>query len=239
MTGDGIERPASEPPPRGASMPVAVVALAVLFGTSIWFSINAVAADLATALGATTADIGRLTGAVQLGFIVGTLALSLSGLADRYRASRIVAVSAVLGACFNAATTIDGGGLAGVAALRFAVGLCIAGIYPLGMKLIVSWSPARAGASLSLLIGMLILGTALPHGVRFVGAAWSWQPVVLCSSALALVAAGLMLALGDGPHLPSAGRRPEGGPAARLRVFRIPRFRASALGYFGHMWELY
>ena len=23
------------------------------------------------------------------------------------------------------------------------------------------------------------------------------------------------------------------------RVFRVPEFRASALGYFGHMWELY
>ena len=27
--------------------------------------------------------------------------------------------------------------------------------------------------------------------------------------------------------------------AGVLQVFRLPRFRASALGYFGHMWELY
>jgi hypothetical protein len=40
--------------------------------------------------------------AVQLGFILGTLGFSLSGLADRFAASRIFAVCAVLGAAANA-----------------------------------------------------------------------------------------------------------------------------------------
>jgi hypothetical protein len=52
------------------------------------------------------------------------------------------------------------------------------------------------------------------------------------------VAAGLVLRLGDGPHL-----KPASGGSARwgavMRSFGIPAFRASALGYFGHMWELY
>ena len=49
----------------------------------------------------------------------------------------------------------------------------------------------------------------------------------------------MIASLGDGPHLARSG------PAARVRVarvldaFRVPAFRASALGYFGHMWELY
>jgi predicted MFS family arabinose efflux permease len=86
---------------------------------------------------------------------------------------------------------------------------------------------------------MLTLGTALPHGVRFLETGWGWQATVLVSSGLAVLAAGLISRLGDGPHLV---RKP-GTPPLRLgrvlHTFAEPRFRASALGYFGHMWELY
>jgi hypothetical protein len=43
------------------------------------------------------------------------------------------------------------------------------------MKLVVSWVPERAGAALAWLVGMLTLGTALPHGIRLAGVGWSWQ----------------------------------------------------------------
>jgi MFS family permease len=220
--------------------PVPVIAFAQLLGTSLWFSANAAADDLARAWGATPADIGTLTNAVQLGFIAGTLLIALSGLADRFAASRIFGVSALAGAAFNAAFALGAEGVAGGALLRFGVGLSLAGIYPLGMKLIVSWAPERAGAALAWLVGMLTLGTALPHGLRLAGAGWPWQGVMLASSALALVAAVMIVRLGDGPHL-----KPPGGRAASARAggvwqaFRLPVFRASAFGYFGHMWELY
>jgi predicted MFS family arabinose efflux permease len=74
--------------------------------------------------------------------------------------------------------------------------------------------------------------------VRAGGAAWPWSEVVLASSVLALVGAVLVARLGDGPHLKrGAGRRVGWGDV--VKAFRIPAFRASALGYFGHMWELY
>jgi predicted MFS family arabinose efflux permease len=123
--------------------------------------------------------------------------------------------------------------------LRFAVGLCLAGVYPLGMKLVVSWVPERAGAALAQLVGMLTLGTALPHGIRLAGAGWSWQATLLVSSGLALLAAVMIFRLGDGPHLK---RRHDAPPLRMGRVlyaFSVPEFRASALGYFGHQWELY
>jgi hypothetical protein len=40
----------------------------------------------------------------------------------------------------------------------------------------------------------------------------------------------------DGPYLRKAARF---DPRAIAAIFRSPRFRASAFGYFGHMWELY
>ena len=225
--------------------PVVLIVLAQLFGTSLWFSANAAADDLIRQWGIAAGDIGTLTNAVQFGFIAGTLGFALSGLADRFPASRIFAVCAVLGAVANAAFALLAGDLASGVPLRFAVGLCLAGVYPLGMKLVVTWVPERAGQALSWLVGMLTLGTALPHGVRFAGSLLPgggnlpWQATLLVASGLALLAAVLIFRLGDGPHL----RRAHGAPPLRLgrvlHTLSIGDFRASAFGYFGHQWELY
>ena len=51
-------------------------------------------------------------------------------------------------------------------ALRFAVGFLLAGVYPVGMKIAASWYRERLGAVMGVLIGALVLGTALPHGLR-------------------------------------------------------------------------
>ena len=74
-------------------MPVLpIIVIAQLFGTSLWFSANSAGADLMRAWQLQPSDLGQLTNAVQLGFIAGTLGFSLSGLADRFAASRIFAV---------------------------------------------------------------------------------------------------------------------------------------------------
>lgn len=235
--------PSTKTHPKGlvanASGPILIVALAQLLGTSLWFSVNSAADDLRRAWGATAADIGLLTGAVQLGFILGTLTLALGGIADRFAASRIFVCSAILGALFNASFSLLSQGVVSGVALRFVVGVCLAGIYPLGMKLIVSWNPERAGASIALLVGMLTLGTALPHALRSIGFGLPWQYVILASSALATMAAAMIFALGDGPHLPVALPRQPSQKSSLSTTFRIPAFRAASLGYFGHMWELY
>lgn len=218
---------------------IAVIVIAQLFGTSLWFSANSAADDLTRLWGLTPAGIGWLTNAVQAGFIVGTLLFAFSGWADRFAASRIFAVCSVLGALFNGLFATFSVGLESALWFRFAVGLSLAGIYPLGMKLIVSWNPESAGRSLGLLVGMLTLGTALPHGIRMAGAMFSWQAVILTSSALALVGALMVGLLGDGPHLK---RRDPKSPRVQGKVFsafRVAEFRGSAFGYFGHMWELY
>ena len=217
---------------------VALIVVAEFLGTSLWFSANAAADDLERAWGLHAADVGTLTSAVQLGFIAGTLFFALSGLADRYPASRIFAVCAVIGAASNAGFALVAEGLADAWAWRFTTGVALAGIYPVGMKLVVSWAPEASGEALGWLVGMLTLGTALPHAVRALGGGWSWSFVVLTSSMLALVAAAMVLRLGDGPHLrlSSGADRRWGGV---MRAFRVAPFRASAFGYFGHMWELY
>lgn len=218
--------------------PVSVIVLAQLCSTSLWFSANSAADDLQRLWSLSSADLGWLTNAVQAGFICGTLVFALSGLADRFAASRIFAVCSVLGALFNAAFALFSDGLASAMVFRFLVGLSLAGIYPLGMKLIFGWDPKRAGQSLGLLVGMLTLGTALPHGLRALGGGAEWQTVILASSVLALLGAVAVATLGDGPHLKHVAAVTSARPSA-FSAFRVPAFRASALGYFGHMWELY
>lgn len=219
---------------------LAIIVIAQLFGTSLWFSANSASDALMRDWGMGPGELGWLTSAVQLGFIGGTLGFAISGLADRFAASRIFVVCAVLGALFNAGFALLADGVGQAFWYRLAVGLCLAGIYPMGMKLIVSWVGGKAGWALGLLVGMLTLGTALPHGIRAAGAGLAWQPVVLVSSVLALLAAVLIGSMGDGPYLQrkaADAARPGWGKV--FGVFGLPAFRASAFGYFGHMWELY
>jgi predicted MFS family arabinose efflux permease len=46
----------------------------------------------------------------------------------------------------------------------------------------------------------------------------------------------LVFVTGDGPHLP---RRHDVRMGHVFAAFRVPAYRGAALGYFGHMWELY
>ncbi len=83
--------------------PLAVIVVAQLFGTALWFSVNGVGLSLTRELGLTEADLGRLTMATQAGFILGTLLIAATGLADRFPASRVFTVAALLGTLVNGA----------------------------------------------------------------------------------------------------------------------------------------
>ena len=218
---------------------VALIVCAQWLGTSLWFSPNSAADDLMQVWQIGPSQFAWLIAATQAGFITGTLYLAYSGWADRYSTSRIFAMACVLGAVLNAMLAVGGNGFESGLVLRFAVGICLAGIYPLGMKMIVGWVGGKSGSALGLLVGMLTLGTALPHGVRALGASLPWQTVIQVSSVLALAGAALVFFLGDGPYLKKSDGQRSASLGKAFGVFRIPDFRAAALGYFGHMWELY
>lgn len=218
---------------------VGLIVLAQWLGTSLWFSPNSAADDLMLAWQIGSAQFAWLIAATQAGFIAGTLWLAWSGWADRYSTSRLFAMACIAGAVVNAGFSGSWTDFNSGLVFRFVVGLCLAGIYPLGMKMIVGWVGARSSSALGLLVGMLTLGTALPHGVRALGASLPWQSVIQVSSLLAVFGAALVYFLGDGPYLKKTVG-PRGGSFGRaFSVFKIPDFRAAALGYFGHMWELY
>jgi MFS family permease len=219
--------------------PILWIVLAELFGTSLWFSANSAADSLKLVWGIDQGNMGLLTTSVQAGFILGTLIFSLSGWADRFSASKIFAICSFAGAIFNGCFAFLSVDMHSALFYRFLVGLTLAGIYPLGMKLIVSWDPQSSGKSLGILVGMLTLGTALPHGIRSIDGMLSWQLVIVASSVLALLGAILVWNLGDGAHIKNTNSKLGWNVRGIFQAFRIREFRASALGYFGHMWELY
>lgn len=218
---------------------VAVVVLAQCLGTSLWFSPAGAAAGLMARWQLDASGFAWLLAATQLGFIGGTLLLALTGAADRWAASKVFAWSCALGALANSSIVLPEMGSATAWWVRVLVGVCLAGIYPLGMKLVVQWVGGKPALALAWLVAMLTLGTAMPHALRAFGVSWPWEHVLLGASALALVG-GLAVALvGEG------GFKPKAANALRMRLgdlrvlWRVPDLRASAGGYFGHMWELY
>jgi MFS family permease len=206
-------------------------------GTSLWFAGNAVLDDLQRQWGLPGEALGYLISSVQLGFIAGTLAFAFFALSDLFSPRLVFFVCSLLGAIANAAIVVLGEGLASLLALRFVAGFFLAGIYPVGMKIASGWYQRDLGNALGFLVGALVVGTAFPHLLKGLGQALPWQGVMLAVSAVAALGGLLMLTLvPDGPHLAKGARF---DPRALAAIFRVPAFRASSFGYFGHMWELY
>ena len=205
--------------------------------TSVWFAGNAVLADLVTRLALPAGAAGPLAAAVQLGFLLGTLVFAVLAVADRFSPVRVFALAAGAAALTNLAAGWAGHTLTTLLLTRAATGFCLAGIYPVGMKIASDHFAAGLGRSLGYLVGALVLGTALPHLLRGVGGDYAYRTVFAATSALCLLGgAAVAVFVPDGPHRRPAGRVRLTAFAA---VFRPPAFRAAAGGYFGHMWELY
>src|SRR5262249_29528779 len=120
--------------------------------------------------------------------------------------------------------------------LRGATGFFLAGVYPVGMKIIAGWFQRGRGLALGIMIGALTVGSAVPHAVNSVGGI-PWRGVVLFGSLLAIIGA-LVVAVGvrEGPFAMPASRL---DMSQVTQIVRNRRLRLANLGYLGHMWELY
>ncbi len=211
--------------------------LAQLAGTSPWFAVNAVMPDLQRQFGWPAEAVGTLTATLQIGFIVGTLVFAVLAVADRWPARRVFLLCALATAGCTVAAVAGAGHFGTMLAWRALTGFFLAGIYPVGMKLASQWFPRGLGVALGWLLAALVLGSASPHALRFLGAAWPWQGVFF-GVAAASVLAGLIVWLVL-PEPPARSGLPVLRLSALTSVWRVPQLRASVLGYFGHMWELY
>lgn len=213
-----------------------LLCFAELLAMTVWFSASAVGPALQIEWGLTGSELGLLVIAVQCGFVVGTLFIAITNLADVINARHVVSVSAALAAVVNASFAWFGSNFEAGIMLRFLTGFCLAGVYPPGMKIMAGWFKAGRGLAIGALVGALTIGSAMPH---LIGAFLreQWQQTIFASSGLSSLAAVIVSALvKDGPYTVPA-RKFNFKYAAKILRHRPTRL--AYFGYFGHMWELY
>jgi MFS family permease len=214
-----------------------LLAIAQLLAMGLWFAASAVAPALQAEWGISAGDAAWLTMSVQIGFVGGALLSALFNVADLWAPRAVMATGAFVGAACTAATPLLALGFLPTVVLRFGTGMALALVYPVGMKIMATWTREDRGLGIGLLVGALTLGKASPHLLKAVGGIADWPVVMLVSAVLAVVGGVIALVFCDlGPYRAAA-------PRFRLgymgRAFTVRPLRLANFGYFGHMWELY
>jgi len=215
-----------------------LIALVQVLVMGVWFSASAVVPALARQWHMSAGSAAWLTTPVQAGFVAGAIGSAVLGLADRMRPHLLVAGCAAGAAGCTLVMALFADGPFAAVPLRFATGAFLAGVYPVGIKLMASWSrPAGRALAMGVLIGALTLGSALPHLIGGLSRL-DWRAVLAASAAIAFAGAIMAGALiRPGPQVPLAGRA--GRPRSALAMFADRGPGLVSLSYFGHMWELY
>jgi MFS family permease len=214
-----------------------IIVISQFFCTSLWFAGNAILPDLIKRFHLDPDFLAHLTSMVQFGFITGTFVFALLTIADRFPPSLVFFSCSLLAGLFNLGITINEIDSTSLLFFRFSTGFFLAGIYPVGMKIASDHYQKGLGKSLGFLVGALVVGTAFPHLAKSMSADFSWKYVVFATSFISVLG-GLSMVLFV-PNGPFRKQSEQLNPSAFLSGFKHKKFRSAALGYFGHMWELY
>ena len=216
---------------------ITLLSIAELLGMAVWFSASAVVASLAQAWSLDDSGRAWLTMSVQAGFVIGALVSALLNLSDIVRAPRLIAVSSFLAAASTALIPLAAASLPLALLLRVLTGMFLAGVYPVGMKVITTWTQKDRGLGIGLMVGALAVGSASPHLLNAFGGIRDWKQVMLWSAALAAVG-GLIsvLFVKEGPYKKPS---PKFNWKYAGEILRQRELVLANAGYLGHMWELY
>jgi MFS transporter, DHA1 family, inner membrane transport protein len=183
--------PMTEPAVRPARI-LPLIILSQFACTTIWFAGNAVMADLQQDWHLSEGSLGYVIFAVQVGFIVGTLVFAVLAIADRFSPRKVFFACALAGGGASMGVALIPESFEGLLILRFLTGFFLAGIYAVGMKIATGWFAEGLGRALGYFVGALVLGTALPHLLRALGADLPWEYVIVCVSVLAIAGGTIM-----------------------------------------------
>jgi MFS family permease len=152
-----------------------------------------------------------LTASVQVGFVGGGIASSLLTIGDRYRPHVVMCLSAFGASLTTACLALVADGLWPAIGLRLLTGVFLAGLYPIGMKVMASWASQRQrGLAFGLLIGALTVGSGMPHLISGLAEGLPWRYIMLIAAgvtALAGVLAGSWVR--QGPYGGAGTTRPK------------------------------
>ena len=162
-----------------------IIAICQVAAMALWFSASAVIPALAAEFSLSNFAQATLTSAVQVGFVIGCLVSAVLGprpIASscgacsqrRRRSERSPTRSSRRRSCVGRG-----------AAVALVTGVCMAGVYPVGMKLAATWARGDMGLLVGILVGALTLGSALPHLFNALGGV-DWRIPLAIASACAL-----------------------------------------------------
>ncbi|MBO0589866.1 MFS transporter [Cellulophaga sp. E16_2] len=214
-----------------------ILILAQFACTSLWFAGNAIIDDIALKTGLGPEIIGYVLSSVQFGFITGTLVFAFLMIADRFSPSKIFFICALLAAACNLSLFTEVLSKWQLLFARFGTGFFLAGIYPIGMKIAADYYENGLGKALGFLVGALVLGTSFPYLLSGLELNSNSDTVLIITSAIAII--GGVLVVLFVPNGPFRKKSTNIKIKAGIALFKIPKFRQAAIGYFGHMWELY
>src|SRR5215475_7319443 len=170
-----------------------LLSIAEFLGMSLWFTGTAVIPQITKLWHSDLALGSWLTIAVQIGFSLGAITFALFNIPDVFSPIKVLFVSAVLAAAANAGFAFLAADPLPAILLRGATGFFLAGIYPVGMKIIAGWFQRGRGLALGIMIAALTLGSAAPHAANAIGGI-PWKGVVLLGSLQALLGAVIVAA---------------------------------------------
>jgi MFS family permease len=229
-----LDDDAQRPAPMAARM-LALIALAIVLGMALWFAASAAAPQLTARWDLSPSQVGGLTTAVQLGFVLGTALLAVLNLADVLPARQLFVTSSVLGAAANL-LILSASSYEWALAGRALTGAFLAGVYPPAMKMAATWFKARRGIAIATVVGALTVGKASPYLWNTVSGLPLAVPIVAASVSALLAAFIVFAGYRDGPFaFPSR----KFSWSLIADVVRAPRWRQATGGYLGHMAELY
>jgi MFS family permease len=216
---------------------IILLSLAVLFSMAVYFSASAVVPALTKLWSLDDSGRAWLTMSVQLGFVIGALLSALTNLADILPAPRFMAVSAFLAALSTALIGWIATSFPVALILRLLTGVFLVGVYPVGMRIISTWTKEDRGFGIGLMVGALTIGSASPHIVNALGGVSDWKQVIYSAAGLAALGGLIALAfIKEGPYRTST---PKFNWKYAGEVMRDRELVLANVGYLGHMWELF
>jgi len=220
---------------RSKAVSIGLLAICELAALAVWFSATAIVPSVLLEHALTQTQVSMFTSSVQVGFVVGTLLSAVLGLADRIDPRVFFMVSAQVAAAANASILLVAPTATWVFVARFITGVCMAGVYPVGMRMVAGWAKDDLGLLVAILVGALTLGSASPHLFNALGGV-DWRFTILATSLAAAMAGVAVNLVSLGPRHAAARVFSARDLAVALRA---PSLRWANLGYLGHMWELY